>query len=94
MTDDEFGDLFAQIGPIRSHNIIKNKTTKESLGYGFVDFRKEEDAERALSELHSSEINGKILKIQYARKNHTPKGWSDYSVVDQYLRQYGIILLF
>jgi RNA recognition motif-containing protein len=48
--------------------IIYRKETEESLTYGFVKFQQHSDAERAVRELNGREIEGKKIKVSYARR--------------------------
>merc|ERR1712226_1674354 len=63
--------LIVVINLLNSFNgAIKDKATKESLCYGFVEYNKEEDAQKALDELNNFPIEDKYLKIQFARRSN------------------------
>ena len=46
LSDAEFNQLFAALGPLQSARILRDKRTGYSFGYGFVNYQKEEDATR------------------------------------------------
>lgn len=66
LTQDDVKKLFEDIGPIASCKLIRNKTTGQSMGYGFVEYVDESHAERAITELTGLEMEGKRLKVSYA----------------------------
>lgn len=64
--DAEFADFFSSIGPIKTAFLVKSDGQKGNKGFGFVQFALEEDAQRAINELHGSELDGKKLKVSFA----------------------------
>jgi len=68
LSDEQFHDMFSKIGPIYSAKIMRNKATGYSFGYGFVNYLKAEDAERAISELNGHQIQNKRLKVAPCRR--------------------------
>ena len=70
MSNDEFTALFAKFGTIQKSNIIYDKATGQSLGYGFVLYETQEAAEAAISELNGHHIGDKILKVSYSKSAH------------------------
>lgn len=67
MTDENFRVLFAKHGDIRSARIIRNKNTGYSYGFGFVDYFRLEDAERAIESLNGVVLGNKKIKVSFAR---------------------------
>lgn len=68
LSDEDFHDLFSKIGPIYSAKIMRNKATGYSFGYGFVNFLKAEDAQKAIDELNGHQIQNKRLKVAPCRR--------------------------
>lgn len=81
MTDQDFRVLFAQIGDIRSAKIIRKKATGYSYGFGFVDYLRPEDAERAIKTLNGHLVEHKKIKVAFAR----PSG-EDIKQANLYIR--------
>jgi RNA recognition motif-containing protein len=64
--------LFGEIGTVESTNIIEDRDTGRSRGFGFVEMSSKEEAETAISEFDGKEFDGRELKINEAkpRVNH------------------------
>jgi len=63
VTEDELVDLFAQYGYVKSVKIIKNLSTNESKGFGFVVMPGLTEAEKAIDSLNTKELKGKRLTV-------------------------------
>ncbi|XP_022254316.1 ELAV-like protein 4 isoform X6 [Limulus polyphemus] len=68
MTQEEIRSLFSSIGEVESCKLIRDKVTVgQSLGYGFVNYVRAEDAEKAINTLNGLRLQNKIIKVSYAR---------------------------
>ncbi|XP_076051672.1 ELAV-like protein 1 isoform X11 [Oratosquilla oratoria] len=67
MTQEEIRSLFASIGDLESCKLIRDKVTGQSLGYGFVNYVRTDDAERAINQLNGLRLQNKTIKVSYAR---------------------------
>ena len=56
MSDEEFSQLFTNIGPVTSAKIVRNKANNYSYGFGFVDYTTPADAERAIQTLNGLQV--------------------------------------
>jgi ELAV like protein 2/3/4 len=63
MTQDEIKDLFGSIGAIESCKLVRDKTTGQSLGYGFVNFIRIEDADKAVKTMNGLRLQNKTIKV-------------------------------
>jgi len=66
LTQDQFKDIFAAYGAVVSANIVMDKFSGRSKGFGFVEFEKEEDAMKAMAELNNSEQAGRNIAVKEA----------------------------
>jgi cold-inducible RNA-binding protein len=66
-TSDDLEGMFADIGAVSSANVIADKLTGRSRGFGFVEMEHAEDAERAITQLNGREINGRALTVNEAK---------------------------
>ncbi len=64
---DSLRELFSQYGDVASANIILDKMTGRSRGFGFVEMPDEADAKRAIEELNGAEFEGKTITVNVAR---------------------------
>ena len=67
-TEDQLKDLFAQYGTVVTSTIIKDRYTEQSKGFGFVEMAEEDTAAAAVSAINNTELNGRSLKVDYARE--------------------------
>lgn len=59
--------IFNDSGPLESIKIIRDRTSKKCLGYGFVKFLHEKDAIRAIAEKNGLQLGKKRIKVSAAR---------------------------
>jgi len=67
MTQEEIRSLFSSIGEVESCKLIRDKVTGQSLGYGFVNYHRIEDASKAIQTLNGLRLQNKTIKVSYAR---------------------------
>jgi len=74
--ESELSDEFGTIGKVVSANIITRGN--RSLGYGFVEFENEQDAQSALTALNKKSINGREINVELAtpRQEGAPRASS------------------
>lgn len=65
--DGKLKELFASYGEIEEANVIKNNFSNRSKGFGFVTFKNEESAKKAISEMNEKEIEGRKLTVNEAK---------------------------
>jgi len=58
---------FASVGTVTSANIIMNKDTGRSKGFGFVEFSTEAEAQAAVEKLNNTELDGRTLFVDLAQ---------------------------
>ena len=71
--DPELKDLFATYGDVHSANVITDRETGRSRGFGFVEMD-DGDAEQAITELDGHTVDGRPLKVNEARPRRAPGG--------------------
>ena len=67
VTEVELLNLFAQFGIVKSTKIVKNISTNESKGYGFVDMPVSSEAHAVIDSLNKKELKGKRLTVNQGR---------------------------
>jgi len=66
-TNQDLSDIFGEIGAVESSNVIEDRETGRSRGFGFVEMANKEDGERAIAELNGKEVDGRELKVNEAK---------------------------
>jgi RNA recognition motif-containing protein len=67
---DGLREAFARFGPVQSAAVMTDRETGRSRGFGFVEMATEEEAERAISGLNGSSLDGRMIRVDRA----TPRG--------------------
>jgi len=65
--DQALSDLFAPFGTVVSANVIIDRDTGRSKGFGFVEMTTVEEAKEAIAKLNDSEIEGRKIVVNVAR---------------------------
>eukprot|EP00252_Welwitschia_mirabilis_P009094 TRINITY_DN213_c0_g2_i1.p1 TRINITY_DN213_c0_g2~~TRINITY_DN213_c0_g2_i1.p1 ORF type:complete len:660 (+),score=152.29 TRINITY_DN213_c0_g2_i1:400-2379(+) len=69
VTEGQIYDLFQQIAPVVSVRLCRDVSTKNSLGYAYVNYSTTESATRALELLNFTPLNGKPIRIMYSQRD-------------------------
>ena len=85
-TENTLQDLFAQYGNVVSVNIIKDRYTEQSKGFGFVEMEDAQAAENAINGLNGQELEGRRLRVNVAENkpreprfhNQERRGYNSY----------------
>ncbi|MEP6925891.1 MAG: RNA-binding protein [Pyrinomonadaceae bacterium] len=73
-TDQDLQDLFAQAGTVQSTNIITDRDTGFSRGFGFVEMSSQEEGATAIQQLNGKEIDGRSLTVNEAKPREERSG--------------------
>jgi len=66
-TDDGLRDAFAQAGNVTSAQIIKDRETGRSKGFGFVEYATDEEAAKGVEMWNNKELDGRAIRVSEAR---------------------------
>jgi len=67
IADTELREIFEKFGEVTSVELIKDKYTGRSKGFGFVEMTNSEEAEAAIAELNESDLKGRTVRVNEAR---------------------------
>ena len=67
MTDADLQQVFEEYGTVNKVNIIMDRDSGRSKGFGFVEMESSESGEKAVQELDGQEVKGRNLKVNQAR---------------------------
>lgn len=66
-TDEGLRAAFETVGAVSSANVIMDKMTGRSRGFGFVEMTEDADAEKAIAMWNGKELDGRALVVNEAR---------------------------
>lgn len=75
VTDQQLAEIFSAAGTVESANVIMDKFSGRSKGFGFVEMSSDEEANKAVSELNGKEVDGRAIVVNEARpREERPMG--------------------
>ncbi|WP_024994222.1 RNA recognition motif domain-containing protein [Phocaeicola paurosaccharolyticus] len=66
--NDSLQNLFSQFGEVTSANIITDRETGRSRGFGFVEMVNDNEGQEAINSLNETEFEGKVINVSVARQ--------------------------
>ena len=66
-TDEDLQTAFTAHGNVISANVVTDKETRRSRGFGFVEFETEAEATAAIQALNGSELKGRNIIVSEAK---------------------------
>ena len=64
--------MFAPHGTVQSAEVISDRETGRSKGFGFVEMSSDEEAQKAIEALNGSSVDGRNLTVNVARPREEP----------------------
>ncbi|MBU1032013.1 RNA-binding protein [Patescibacteria group bacterium] len=65
--DAKLAELFAQAGNVVSAQVVKDRDTGRSRGFGFVEMSTEEEAQNAVKNLNGTDVEGRKIVVNIAK---------------------------
>ena len=65
--DEDLKSYFADYGEVTSANVINDKETGRSRGFGFVEMPDDAAAQKAIAELDGATVDGRAIKVNVAK---------------------------
>ncbi len=66
-TDEQMKEFFQQAGTVVSAQVVVDKMTGRSKGFGFVEMSSGEEAQNAVDTLNNKDFNGRPISVSEAR---------------------------
>lgn len=66
-TSEELRQTFEQFGEVASANVVMDKLTGRSKGFGFVEMADRGGAESAIKQLDGTDLKGRTIRVNEAR---------------------------
>jgi len=74
VVEDDLREAFENFGEVSTVNIIKDKFSGESRGFGFVEMSSKDEAMAAITGLNGKELDGRTLNVNEARPRNDNRG--------------------
>jgi RNA recognition motif-containing protein len=78
-TNSELQDLFTPHGTVLSAQVIMDRETNRSKGFGFVEMNNDQEAQAGIAALNGQTVNGRALTVSEARPRESrsdgPRGY-------------------
>jgi cold-inducible RNA-binding protein len=66
-SNERLRELFAQAGVVESAQVVMDRETGRSRGFGFVEMATTEEADAAVKKFNGHELDGRTLKVEHAK---------------------------
>lgn len=76
--NDDLRDAFEEFGEVSSANVIMDKFTGKSKGFGFVEMDNDDEAKEAINQLNDTELDGRTIVVKKAeprKERSTARSW-------------------
>ena len=74
VNDADLSQLLSQHGTVESANVIMDRMTGRSKGFGFVEMSSEEEAQAAIAALNGKDYSGRALTVNEAKPREDRRG--------------------
>ncbi|MDE0820330.1 MAG: RNA-binding protein [Opitutales bacterium] len=75
VTDQDLQKLFEEYGKVERSNIISDRETGRSKGFGFIEMPEQSEGQKAIEELDGQDLDGRNIRVNEARpKQDKPRG--------------------
>ena len=65
--ESELQDVFGRVGTVQNVKLVRDRDTGQSRGFAFVEMSTDEEAQKAITELHGQQLGGRSLTVNEAR---------------------------
>jgi RNA recognition motif-containing protein len=66
-TEDQLTELFGRAGKVDNVRVMRDMATGRARGFAFVEMASDEDAQKAISDFHEHQMEGRALVVNEAR---------------------------
>jgi RNA recognition motif-containing protein len=73
-TQDDLVSLFSQYGTVSRAQVVMDRETGRSRGFGFVEMATQDDADKAIDALNNQQYNGRPLTVNIAKPRESGGG--------------------
>ena len=73
-TASDLEQMFGAVGTVESANLIEDRETGRSRGFGFVEMSSKEEGDKAIADFDGKEVGGRNLKVNEAKPQEKRNG--------------------
>ena len=73
-SNQDLNEMFGAFGTVESANIVEDRETGRSRGFGFVEMSSKSEGEEAISGLNGKEVDGRSLTVNEAKPRENRSG--------------------
>ncbi len=73
-TEQDLQDTFSQAGTVDSANVITDRDSGRSKGFGFVEMSSDSEAQKAIQDLNGATVDGRQIKVNEAKPRQPRSG--------------------
>jgi RNA recognition motif-containing protein len=73
VTEEELREMFLAYGEVSSLNLIMDRYTGQSKGFGFIEMPNNSEADQAIKGLNKSMMKGREIKVNQAEERRKKK---------------------
>jgi RNA recognition motif-containing protein len=77
-TDQDLANLFADFGSVTSAQVVLDRDTGRSRGFGFVEMATEDEAQKAIGATNGKNVDGRPLTVNISRPRESSGGGGGY----------------
>ncbi|RNA36847.1 RNA-binding motif X-linked 2 [Brachionus plicatilis] len=89
LTEGDIVCVFSQYGEVVNINLIRDRKTGKSKGFGFVCYENQKSTDLAVDNFNGTKILGRIIKVDHAGNYKPPKEYEDADEITKFLRESG-----
>lgn len=67
VSSEDLSELFGEYGHVQDATVIMDRETGRSKGFGFIEMPNNSEADRAIKELNSTQLQGRMITVNQAR---------------------------
>jgi RNA recognition motif-containing protein len=77
-TDQELQELFSEAGTVSSAQVVTDRYSGQSRGFGFVEMATEDEAQQAIAAINGRTVGGRVLVVNESRPQAPRSGGGGY----------------
>jgi RNA recognition motif-containing protein len=74
VTSEALEQMFLEFGTVTSAQVIQDRETGRSKGFGFVEMQADDAAQRAINGMHEKQLDGRSLTVNEAKPRESGGG--------------------